>query len=161
LFRSLPVHEPARLVRVILLEGGKPRNFSYPAYRDFAAAQQVAAGVFATSDYPLHAATLRGRGQARTVNALLVTAHYFHVLGVSARVGRIFAEADDHAAVAVVSDAFAEREFGGGRAAIGQSLRINKSAVTVIGVAPPEFFGEKAGNAPDVWLPMGLAPQLM
>lgn len=33
--------------------------------------------------------------------------------------------------------------------------------VTIVGVAPPEFYGETQGNAPDVWLPMSVAPQAM
>ncbi len=161
LFRALPVRDPTRLVRITLLEDGKPAAFNYPAYLDLAARQQAAEGLFATSDYPLHAAILRGRGQAHPVNAVLATAAYFQVLGVSAPVGRVFTPADDRAPVAVISDAFWDREFGRSRDAIGQPLRINKAIVTVIGVAPPEFTGEKPGNAPDAWLPMGLAPELM
>ncbi len=61
-FRALPVRDPSSLVRVQLVENGKPRDFSYSLFRDLAARQQVASGIFATSDYPLHAAVLRGRG---------------------------------------------------------------------------------------------------
>jgi hypothetical protein len=114
-FRSLPVREPERLVRLQLLENRKPLNFSYPLYREMAARQQVATGMFATSDYPLRAAVLRGRGPARTVNAVLVTGGYFPVLGVAARLGRVFTETDDRAdapPVAVISDSFWDREFG-------------------------------------------------
>ncbi len=163
-FRSLPVREPERLVRLQLLENHKPLNFSYPLYREMAARQQVATGMFATSDYPLHAAVLRGRGLARTVNAVLVTGGYFPVLGVAARLGRVFTEADDQAAappVAVISDSFWDREFGRSPSALGQPLEINKAVVTIAGVAPPEFNGETQGNAPDVWLPMSVAPQAM
>jgi predicted permease len=163
-FRSLPVQDPPHLVRVQLLENGKPLNFSYPLYREMAARQQVASGMFAVSDYPLHAAVQRGRGPARTVNAVLVTGGYFAVLGVPARVGRVFTEADDQTAappVAVISDGFWDREFGRSPEAIGQPLEINKAVVTIAGVTPPEFYGETQGNAPDVWLPMSVAPQAM
>ncbi|MBZ5624392.1 MAG: ABC transporter permease [Acidobacteriia bacterium] len=163
-FRSLPVRDPQSLVRLALLENGKPLNFSYPLYREMAARQQVSSGMFATSDYPLHAAVLRGRGPARTVNAVLVTGGYFAVLGVQARLGRVFTEADDRAAappVAVIADSFWEREFARSPDAIGQPLQINKAVVTIAGVVPPEFYGETQGNAPDVWLPMSVAPQAM
>jgi predicted permease len=161
MFRSLPVRDPARLVRLDLVEDGKPRTFSYSEYRDLAARQHAAEGMLAVSDFPLRAAILRRQGQTRTVNAAIVTAGYFHVLGVPAAIGRTFDDADDRAPVAVISDAFWNREFGRSRDVIGQTLGINKSLVTVIGVAPPQFTGEKPGNAPDAWLPMGIAPQLM
>ncbi|HUI56175.1 MAG TPA: ABC transporter permease [Bryobacteraceae bacterium] len=163
-FHSLPVHDPQSLVRLQILEDGKPLNFSYPLYREMAARQQVASGMFAVSDYPLHAAILRGRGPARTVNAVLASGGYFSVLGVAARLGRVFTEADDQASappVAVISDSFWEREFGRGPEALGQPLEINKAVVTIAGVASPEFYGETQGNAPDVWLPMSVAPQAM
>ena len=94
LFRTLPVHDPGRLMRVVLLEGGRPVDFSYPAYRELASRQQVADGLLATSDSPLHAAILRGRGPARTVNTVLVTANYFRLLGVNATAGRVFTMAE-------------------------------------------------------------------
>jgi putative ABC transport system permease protein len=160
LFRVLPVKDPARLVKVTPFRDGKPKAFSYTDYRAIAA-QPVFDGALASSDFPLHAAILRGRGQARTVNTVIVSAGYFQVLGIAAHTGRVFGEADDHDPVGVISDAFWEREFGRNPAALGQTLRINKSAITVIGVAPPRFFGEKPGNVPDLWVPLGLAPQLM
>lgn len=154
LLRPLPVRDPARLVRVA-------RGFTYSDFRALAGAQSVTEGMFATSDFPLHAAILRGRGQARTVNAVIASGDYFRVLGVEAAMGRVFMGADEAQPVGVISDAFWRREFSGARDAIGQTLQINKSAVTVIGVAPPRFAGEKPGNAPDVWVPMGAGAQLM
>lgn len=163
-FRALPVHDPERLVKVQLLENGKPLDFSYPVYREIAARQQVASGMFAISNYPLHAAILRGRGPARTVNAALVTGGYFPVLGIAARLGRVFTETDDQPAtppVAVISDSYWDREFGRSPDAIGKPLQINKAVVTIVGVSPATFYGETQGNTPDVWLPMSMAPQAM
>ncbi len=159
-FRPLPVRDPQRLVRIQVEANGKPLNFSYPLYREMAARPNVAEGMFAVSDYPLHAAVLRGRGPARTVNAVLVSANYFELLGVPARIGRVFTDADDRA-IAVISHRFWDREFGRSAEALGKPLEINKAVVTIVGVAPPEFSGEKQGNAPDVWLPMSVAPLSM
>ncbi len=124
-----------------------------------AARQQVVAGMLAASNEPLHNAVLRGRGAIQTVNASIVSGNYFQVLGVSARRGRTFTDADEHTAapVAVISHAFWQREFAGA-AAIGSTLEINRALVTIIGIMPPAFFGDSAGNAPDVWLPMSIQP---
>ncbi len=159
LFRALPVSHSDRLVDVGLMENGKPLRFSYPLYREMAARQQVVAGMLAASNEPLHHAILRGRGAIQTVNASIVSGNYFQVLGVSARRGRTFSDADERAAapVAVISHSFWQREFAGG-VAIGSTLEINRALVTVIGIMPRAFFGDSGGNAPDVWLPMSIQP---
>ena len=163
-FRSLPVRDPASLVQIQLLENNLPVHVSYPLYRQLAAGQQAFDGLFAISDFPLRQAVLRGRGSTRPIRGSIVTGNYFHVLGVSARSGRVFTADDDRPAappVIVLSDAFWSREFGRNPAAIGQVLEINGASGTVIGVTPPEFFGETVGALPDVWLPISFQPQFM
>ena len=163
-FRALPVRDPAALVQVELLENNRPVHVSYPFYREFAAHQQVLDGLFAVSDFPLRQAVLRGRGSLRPVKGSIVTGNYFRVLGVSARAGRVFTEDDDRPAappVIVLSDAFWNREFARNPRAIGQVLEINGIAGTVIGVAPPDFFGETVGAVPDLWIPMSVQPRVM
>src|ERR1039457_1597169 len=65
-FRSLPVQDPQSLVRLQLLENGKPLNFSYPLYREMAARQQVASGMFATSGAVFGCGGFTGGAPART-----------------------------------------------------------------------------------------------
>src|ERR1017187_1988343 len=163
-FRSLPVRDPASLVQIQLLENGRPIHISYPFYRELAARQQALGGLFAVSDFPLRQAVLRGRGAFRAVKGSIVTGNYFRVLGVNARAGRIFTEDDDRPAappVIVLSDAFWNREFARSPGTLGQVLEINGFAGTVIGIAPPEFFGETVGTVPDLWLPMSVQPRIM
>src|ERR1035437_6742321 len=47
------------------------------------------------------------------------------------------------------------------RVRLGQVLEINGLAGTVIGIAPPGFFGETVGTVPDLWLPMSVQPRIM
>lgn len=164
LFRELPVHDPAGLVEIQLLEDGSPIHVSYPLFRELSARQQVLADIFTVSDFPLREAALRGRGAVRSVRGSLVSGSYFRALGVGVRAGRMLQPEDDRAdapPVAVISDAFWTREFERSPDALGQVLHINNTAATIIGVTPPEFFGETVGRAPDVWLPISLQPQLM
>ena len=163
-FRALPVRDPAALVQIELLENNRPIHVSYPLYRELAARQQVLEGLFAVSDFPLRQAVLRGRGSLRPVKGSIVTGNYFRVLGVNARAGRVFTEDDDRPAaspVIVLSDAFWDREFARSPGALGQVLEINGIAGTVIGVAPPDFFGETVGTVPDLWIPMSVQPRIM
>jgi macrolide transport system ATP-binding/permease protein len=71
--------------------------------------------------------------------------------------GRLISADDDKLgvpAVAVVSYSFSQRRFGGVANAVGQLILINNHQFTVIGVAPPEFFGVDPAAIPDCYLPL-------
>jgi predicted permease len=94
-------------------------------------------------------------------NVEFVTSGYFDILGVRARAGRLFADAEADAAVsiALVSDAFWTRKLGSSPAAIGGVLAVNGQPFTIVGVVD-RFRGwdaTKVGTT-DVWLPMGVEP---
>src|SRR6185312_12319068 len=76
---------------------------------------------------------------------------------VSPAAGRLIDSADDRpgaSPVAVLSFAASQNRFGGPPNAIGQSILVDNTPVTVIGVAPPEFFGVDPAVAPDLYLPL-------
>jgi hypothetical protein len=37
---------------------------------------------------------------------------------------------------------------------LGRKLKIGETTFNIVGVAPPEFFGTKVGEAPDIWIPL-------
>jgi hypothetical protein len=55
---------------------------------------------------------------------------------------------------AVISFALSRKRFGGPENAPGQSILIDNLPFTVIGVAPPEFFGVDPDSPPDIYVPM-------
>ncbi len=57
-------------------------------------------------------------------------------------------------ALAIASAQDRHHESGDPPSAIGQAILINRVPFTVIGVAPPEFFGVDPASAPHVYLPM-------
>ena len=59
--------------------------------------------------------------------------------------------------VAVISHAFWQRRFGGSPDAIGKTLTIERVPFTIVGVAPPAFFGVEVGKTFDVAVPIGTA----
>src|SRR5437879_2909382 len=86
-----------------------------------------------------------------------VTGEYFRGLAVSPAAGHLIGSEDDRpgaAPVAVVSFAASQQRFGGPSNAIGQAILIDNVPFTVIGVAPPEFFGVDPAVAPDLYLPL-------
>jgi predicted permease len=55
----------------------------------------------------------------------------------------------------VISDRFWRVHFGRNLAALGSKLEINGTMATIVGVTPPEFFGETLKADPaEVWLPL-------
>jgi macrolide transport system ATP-binding/permease protein len=101
--------------------------------------------------------TLSIRGQAASVGAEYVTGEYFRGLAVSPVAGRLISYEDDRpgaAPVAVISFATSQNRFGGPPNAVGQSILVDNIPFTVIGVAPPGFFGVDPAAAPDLYLPL-------
>lgn len=103
-----------------------------------------------------HNLTIHGQ-QATSAGVEYVTAGYFRGLGVSPVAGRVIDSEDDRpgaAPVAVVSFAASQSRFGGPPNAIGRTILVDNIPFTVIGVAPPEFFGVDPAAAPDLFLPL-------
>jgi putative ABC transport system permease protein len=86
------------------------------------------------------------------------------VLGVPAILGRTFTEADDRRGggpdgpVAVISYGFWQRRFGGAADVVGRSLTVERVPFTIVGVAPPQFFGVDVGRTYDIAIPIGTEP---
>ena len=145
LLRRLPVRDPAQLIES---HGG-----SYPLYQRFRELQQVFADVAAVS--LLDRSNVTHGGDASDIDrglvrVQLVSGNYFAMLGVRAAVGRALTPDDDRApgghAVAVISDGYWRRRFGGAPDIIGRSLGLNGTTYSVIGVTTREFTGETTGR---------------
>lgn len=61
----------------------------------------------------------------------------------------------------VVSSAFGAERFGSPEAAVGKTLRLNGVELTIVGVAPPSFFGLDPERRPGVYLPLRVGPLLV
>ena len=93
----------------------------------------------------------------------LVSGEYFAVLGVRAVAGRTLdAVTDDPDAPpqATISYDYWMRRFNGDPGVVGRNVFVDGLRVTIIGVAPPGFFGEVVGYRPDIWLPLALHDRL-
>ncbi|HLH20127.1 MAG TPA: ABC transporter permease [Bryobacteraceae bacterium] len=104
-----------------------------------------------------HNKTLTIRGQATSAGTEYVTGEYFRGLAVSPAAGRLIDADDDRpgaAPVAVISFAISQNRFGGPPNAIGQPILVDNVPFTVIGVAPPEFFGVDPAASPALYLPL-------
>jgi predicted permease len=96
-------------------------------------------------------------GQASAADGVMVTGDYFTGLGVVPIVGRVITDADVKESaprVAVISYGYWTRRFGRAPSAAGTAIFLNGLPFTIVGVAPPEFFGVQPGQAPDIWIPL-------
>ena len=93
--------------------------------------------------------------RAEFVGTMLTGAEFMNIFGVVPLSGRLF-NADDAERSAIVSLSFAARHFGSGEGAVGQSLRLEERAYTIVGVVPSSFhFPERT----DVWVASARDPQ--
>ncbi len=81
----------------------------------------------------------------------LVTGRFFEVLGAPPALGRTLTTSDGQGPpVAVISDRFWRRYFGGAPSALGATVAIGRVVYTVIGVMPLGFSGAEV-NVADAW----------
>jgi predicted permease len=67
-----------------------------------------------------------------------------------------------HQPVAVISYDYWQQNFSGDPAVLGRSFILNGTLFTVIGVAPPKFYGVTLdATPPDMWLPLTMQEQAM
>ena len=144
LLEPLPFHDPGRLVvvwdREIHAKGVSKLFDLYGDYEDWRQGsrsfEQVAAVTWATQT----GRTLTGRGPARSVMVLPVTADFFSLLGVAPMLGRIFVPSDANAGCRVVlAESFWQNVLGGEKSLVGEAIRLDGEACTVLGVMPPGF----------------------
>jgi predicted permease len=185
LLRNLPVRDPGRLVSFAdnphesmsfsepespedsIGQSGQWTLFSYPMYEHFRDQSRLFEGIcaFQTPEDTL-SVRFEGpqHGAAQLAQGKLVSGNFFSVLGVNAALGRPLTPEDDRPGappVAVVSFEFWRSKLGREAGVLGRVVDIDNLPMTLVGVMPPGFFGERVteGSA-DFWMPLSLRPQL-
>jgi putative ABC transport system permease protein len=166
--RTLPVEKPEQLARVAIVNS--PHCCTGDFYSSnsdltgglWKAVHDQQQGFSAIAAWATNRFNLGEGGEARYVNALLVSGNFFHVLGIHPFVGRLISPADDYRGCgvqgAVVTYAFWQREFGGRPDVLGSKLTLNGHPIQVIGVTPTSFYGLEVGQIFDAALPLCSEP---
>ena len=167
LLRPLPVPAPHELV-ILNLPGPIQGNdscsqsgcgdgiiWSYPMVRDLERTQTVLAGI---AGYRTFGASLAIGDEPIVGDGSWVTGGYFPTLQLRPALGRLLGPGDNEPGadnmVAVIAHRFWIDRFGGKPDAIGQPLKLNGRAYTIVGVAPEGFDGITLGSRPLVYVPM-------
>jgi putative ABC transport system permease protein len=150
--RPLPVDQPQTVVcGYAMRDGIDPYETSLLEYSAYRGRSHSFASTGLGDQRVFH---LLGRGEPQRLRGAAVTADYFSTLGVKTFLGRLFQPGEYRAsgpAVAVISYRFWQRLYGGEAAIVGQALRLEQGAYTIVGVLPPGF---DMPFAADVWLPL-------
>jgi predicted permease len=176
LLRSLPVVNPAQLYRIgdtneCCVDGGFPGDasdtgdysiFSYDLYLhlknsapEFEQLAAVQAGQWRWS-------VRRGNALPKSMRGEFVSGNYFSALGLGAYAGRVLSDSDDApnaTPTTVLSYQAWQGEYAADPSIVGSTIFIQARPFTVIGIAPPGFFGDRVSdNPPDFWMPIQTEP---
>jgi len=121
-------------------------------YEDLRAAQQSFAQMAGYLSGSTINVTYKNNPQRYT--GAYITEDLFRIIGVSPIMGRDFTADDNKPGsekVAILSHEIWKRDFNGDPNIVGQSVRINGKAATIIGVMPPNF---KFPFSDQLWVPL-------
>ena len=165
LLKPLPYEDPDKLAQ-LFREYEHPQQgletselWSYPKFVAFRDNTESFEQVAAVSDQNF---PITDSDNPERLSVELVSATYFPLLRVQAALGRTFTVEEDQTpgtqpVVAIGHDLW-KRRFGSDPTVIGKTMSLNKVPLTVVGVLPEGFKGQK-GTA-EAWVPMMMAPQL-
>jgi len=179
LLKNLPVADPKTLVRLgdkndccVGFNGtrkdGDYSYFSTDTYQRLKTSvpefEELAAIQAGFTYRPVIARRDGAQTVARSVMGEFVSGNYFRTFGIHAYAGRVFTDSDDlqgAPATAVMSYDTWQHEFAGDSAVIGSTFWINTKPVTIVGIAPRGFYGDRiTSTPPEYYLPVESMPML-
>ena len=164
ILRAPPYKDPEELVDIHSYRANIPYGtLSYPAFRQLeGTAGEVFAGMAAAMVNTAHLSD--GRGRHDDPLHQLVAGPFFQVLGVDAHIGRVF-DPDEGMEVGadpvvVLSHDYWSDWFDGDPGVIGRTVWLNETPFTIVGVAPPGFYGLVRGIDSAFWAHVSMGGRL-
>jgi macrolide transport system ATP-binding/permease protein len=175
LLKNLPVVDPSTLVRIgdttecCVNWGTQDGTYSLFATDDWHQLQKNA------PEFEELAAMQAGIGQivarrdktqesAHSVTGEFVSGNYFRTFGLHPQIGRLLTDADNLIGapfVAIMSYDMWKNNYAGDPSIVGSTFWINTRAVTITGIAPKGFYGDRLSSTPpDFYLPIESMPVL-
>lgn len=156
ILRPLAVERPGELVEFLVLYPDDPpiNMFSWPSYEHFRDNSRSFSAVTGLGRSRLN---VRGHGlEPEVVEGASVMGNFFPTLGLHAARGRLIIPGDD--SVAVLSWSYWKDRFGGDNSVLGRKIVVNDAPLTIVGIAPRDFPGIRAGAPTAVWIPANKGP---
>jgi macrolide transport system ATP-binding/permease protein len=178
LLQNLSVADPQTLVRLGddndccvsggMRDDGKYSLFPTETYEHFKKNlpefEELAAMQAGFSGRPITVRRDREQKDARSAMGEFVSGNYFRTFGLQPRAGRLLTDSDDFQGVpmtAVMSYQAWQRDYAGDASVIGSMFWVNTKPVTVVGIAPEGFYGDRmSATPPDFYFPVEEMPIL-
>jgi len=178
LLKNLPVAKPENLLRLGDInmccvgfgrrDDGNYALFSTAVYeymkKNAPEFEELAAMQAGFTYRPVVVRRAAAQEDARSVMGEFVSGNYFRTFGLNPEIGRLFADADDVQGApftAVMSYETWKNNYSGDRSVMGSTFYVNTKPVTIVGVAPEHFYGDRlTGTPPDFYLPIQSMPPL-
>lgn len=161
LWRRLVLPHAEQLVVLVQAVPGQPHFWSQASPADIADLRQNSSVLESLAGWRIDMANLvDAGGEALRLESTGVTANLFDVLGVAPALGRTFHAGEDQPGSdreVVLGDSLWRRRFGGDRALVGRSIRLDDQNYTVIGIMPPNFRFPTPWR--EMWVPLALTPE--
>jgi predicted permease len=175
LLKSLPVADPASLIRVgdtenCCVNGGMQENWSLFSYLNYKQFRDNTPGFAQLAAFEAGADQFAARRQgsnhpAEPFVGVFVSGNAFDTLGINAYMGRLLRSSDDApgaAPVVVLSYRTWQQKYGQDPSIVGGTLMLNGQPFTVVGITPPGFYGERLTSDPSsLWIPLSAEPALL
>jgi len=165
LLHPLPMKDPDSLVAVFTTDErnrGTFFNYMQTSRLNFVDYQKLSDDFTGFVAHQGLALSYAGKGEPEQIFGELVSGDYFSVLGVTPALGRGFLPDEDKvpgaSLVTVLGYNFWQRQLGGDPAIVGQTIKLDGQAFTVVGVAPRGFKGVNAIASPALWVPFMTHP---
>ena len=178
LLRKLPVADPQMLVTLgdkndCCVGEGVRENEDYSIFatatwqyvkKNTPEFEELAAIQAGFEPRPITARRGGSQDAARSMVGEFVSGNYFRTFGLRPQAGRLFTDADDVQGapmVAVMSYETWKRDYAGDPSVVGSTFWINTKAVTIAGIAPEGYFGDRLSSTPpNFYLPIETMPVL-
>ena len=168
LLRPLPYPDSGRLVSI----GGagardNPTDISGTSWLNYRDVREQARSLSEAACYSQDIGAVRTREGSLSVVTPGISPSLFRILGARPLLGRTFSEDEGKPGgprVAMLSEGLWRQSFGADPGIIGQTIRVNGDARTVVGVLPRQFrFPESIGPdlAKGLWLPLQPTPEML
>jgi macrolide transport system ATP-binding/permease protein len=178
LLKNLPVADPKTLVRLgdkndCCVGSGVRENEDYAIFstatwqyvkKNAPEFEELAAIQAGFEPRPITARRGGSQDAARSMVGEFVSGNYFRTFGLKPQAGRLFTDADDVQGapmIAVMSYETWKRDYAGDPSVVGSTFWINTKAVTIAGIAPQGYFGDRLSSTPpNFYLPIETMPAL-
>jgi putative ABC transport system permease protein len=154
---ALPYREADRATMVYVTNPRQGFDRDFTSYPRLLAWRERSELIETFASYTVRSTVVTGLGDPEQLRIVRTTPELFDVVRSEPVVGRLFAATEEQAAIVVLSHGLWQRKFGGQPSAVGQTLRLDSAAYTIVGVLPQSFqFPERDLDA---WVPLQPRPE--